>query len=91
MDTRPIDIPSFLLPGTNDHVLVIFNNDVTPIDIVVHVLMLATHCGPQEAIDETMEAHEKGSAVVHVGTHEVCETAARIIESVGVRTLVRPD
>ncbi|MBX3110751.1 MAG: ATP-dependent Clp protease adaptor ClpS [Fimbriimonadaceae bacterium] len=91
MDARPINIPECLTPGTSDHVLVIFNNDVTPIDIVVHALMLATQCGPQEAIEETMEAHEKGSAVVHAGSQEVCETAARTMESVGVRTLVRPD
>lgn len=87
----PIHTPECMMPSTGSHVLVIFNNDHTPIELVVQTLMVATLCSPEEAIEETLEAHKCGSAVVHAGPEEECEAAASVIERVGVRTLVRPD
>ncbi len=90
-ETRTIDMPECMGTGTGDHVVVIFNNDHTPFEVVVHVLMLATACGLQEAYTKTMEAHLSGSSIVYAGPEEDCQATAGVIERAGVRTLVRPD
>lgn len=69
----------------------IFNNDETPIDIVIMVLMTATGCDVEEAKIETWEAHHFGKASVHFSSQAECERVAGVIERVGVDTAVLPE
>jgi ATP-dependent Clp protease adaptor protein ClpS len=79
--------------GTSERrwMVVIFNNDHTPYDSVVRVLMLATNCDMREAYIETWEAHTFGRAAVHFADRAECLAAAAIINTVGVRTAVCPE
>jgi len=49
------------------------NDDVTPMDYVVMVLIDIFHKVPQTAYQLMMEVHESGSATFYVGTREACE------------------
>ncbi len=77
--------------GTGRWMVVIFNNDTTSEDDVVRVLMRATGCDAQEAEIEMWEAHTFGKASVHFSSKTVCEEAAAVIQTVGVKTEVAPE
>lgn len=49
------------------------NDDVTPMDYVVMVLIDLFHKEPERAYQLMMEVHETGSATFYVGTREACE------------------
>lgn len=68
--------------------VVIFDNDVTPLQLVIEVLIRATGCGLREASIETWEAQEYGKAPVHFAAKEECDKIAMVIASIGVRTEV---
>ncbi|MCU0316739.1 MAG: ATP-dependent Clp protease adaptor ClpS [Fimbriimonadaceae bacterium] len=73
---------------TERYMVVIFNNDTTEMDDVVCILMEATGCDVEEAYIEMWEAHHFGKAPVHFDGKEECERAAKIINRVGVETVV---
>jgi ATP-dependent Clp protease adaptor protein ClpS len=75
--------------GTGRWMVVIYNNDFTPMDDVIAILMRSTGCGSQEAYIETWEAHTFGKAAVHFSSQSECEIVAAMIASIGVRTQVR--
>lgn len=77
--------------NTRRWMVVIFNNDVTPLETVVEVLMLATQCDLEEAAIEAWEAHHLGQASVHFAGKDECDEAAGLISRVGVRTEVLPE
>lgn len=68
--------------------VVIFNNEYTPVDEVIRILIEATGCDEQEAYIETWEAHHYGQAPVHFDSEAKCHTIARVINTVGVETEV---
>lgn len=68
--------------------VVIYNNDHTPIDAVVMILIQATGCDQEEAEIETWEAHHFGRARVHFADQQECEQAAKVISGIGVRAEV---
>jgi len=74
---------------TGRHMVVVFNNDHTSMEVVIEVLMLATGCDQQEAFMEMWEAHRFGRASVHFASEAECHEVARVIGSVGVKTEVR--
>lgn len=71
--------------------LVIHNDDITPYDAVIMILMRATGCDQSEAEIETWEAHTFGKAPVHFGARAICQEAADVIGSIGVKTEVVPE
>ncbi len=75
----------------NRYRTVIFNNDHTPMDTVIYVLMLATDCDAEEAAIEMWEAHHFGQANVHFASQTECTQAAKVIERAGIRTEVLPE
>ena len=77
--------------GTNRFMTVIFNNDHTPQDVVVAILIKATGCTAEEAMIEMWEAEHYGKAAVHFANESECKRVATIIESVGVKTTVQPE
>lgn len=77
------------LPAIHDRYKVsIFDNDVTPFDTVVRILMESTGCDVGEAYIETWEAHHYGQAPVHFAGEPACHAVAAIIATVGVKTEV---
>ncbi len=62
----------------------VFNNDHNTWDEVIHILMLATHCTPDEAAIETWEIDKLGSSVVHHGREDECRQAGAIIATIGI-------
>ena len=73
------------------YMTVIFNNDHTPMDLVIATVMAATKCDFDEAYIETWEAHNYGQAPVHFGSKTVCDEVSTVIESIGVQTEVRKE
>lgn len=76
---------------TRRWMVVIYNDDVTPIDLVVFTLMNATGCDLDEASMETWEAHHFGKAPVHFDSEAECRHVAKMIEQIGVKTSVSPE
>jgi len=66
----------------------IFDDDITPLDLVIATVMSATGCDLQEAYTEAWEAQTYGKAPVHFATHKECEVAAGIIAAIGVKVEV---
>jgi ATP-dependent Clp protease adapter protein ClpS len=75
--------------GSGRWMVVIFNNDYTPFDDVIEVIMRSTGCGVQEAYTEAWEAHHFGKAPVHFCRKVEAEIVAAMISSIGVKTQVR--
>ena len=91
--SRTVLEPEILEHGLNTGrwMVVIYDNDHTPIDDVVEILMVSTGCGTQEALIETWEAQNYGKSAVHFANRDECEIVASMISSIGVRTQVRPE
>jgi ATP-dependent Clp protease adapter protein ClpS len=77
--------------GSGRWMVVIYNNDSNSMDEVIEILIRATGCDIEEASIETWEAHTFGKAPVHFSSKSVCEDAAKLISSVGIRTEVAPE
>jgi ATP-dependent Clp protease adapter protein ClpS len=83
-----------LAPEINDTSLsgrwmtVIFNDDHTPMDLVVLTIMVATRCDTTEAEIETWEAHTYGKAPIHFASEAECNQVASVIRTIGVKTEV---
>ena len=85
IDERLVDDASV---GQHRWMVVIYNNDVTAYESVIHALERATACTYEEAAIETWEAHEFGSCAVHFASESVCHECAQIISQIGVQTKV---
>jgi ATP-dependent Clp protease adapter protein ClpS len=72
----------------NRWMVVIFNDDHTPFDVVIFTLMIATNCSREEAELETWEAHHIGRASVHFASEEECLAVADVIRRAGVKVEV---
>ncbi|MBS1723497.1 MAG: ATP-dependent Clp protease adaptor ClpS [Armatimonadetes bacterium] len=89
--STPLLSPQTSRPGHDGgrYLVEIFNNDHTPVDMVLAVLMEATSCDLGEAQMEVWEAEHFGKAAVHFAGENKCHQVAAVIESVGVQTEVR--
>ncbi len=74
--------------GEGGWMVVIYNNDHTDMQEVMHILMRATQCDEEEAYLEMWEAHTFGKAPVHFASKDVCDSAAAIIATIGVKAEV---
>ncbi len=54
--------------------VLLLNDDYTPMDFVVFILMRFFHKNEAEAVDLMSSAHQEGVAVVGVYTFEIAET-----------------
>jgi ATP-dependent Clp protease adapter protein ClpS len=75
-------------PLEESWVVVVYNNDYNTYDEVMIILMVATHCGAEEAEIETWEIDRLGKSVVHHGGKEECEEVAKIIRQIGIQVEV---
>ena len=70
------------------YMVIVYDNDRNTVDEVIQILMEATACGIEEAVQETMEVHHLGKSVVHhSGKHE-CDFVAMVIRTIGIRVEV---
>lgn len=83
-----IDSPSI---KTGRWMVVIYNDDVTPQQLVVFTLMHATGCSLEEASMETWEAETYGHAAVHFAAKDECQAVAVDIRRIGVKVEVGPE
>lgn len=74
----------------------ILNDDFTPIDFVIAILMGVFKKSEVEALEMTLKVHEEGSAIVGTYTKDIavtkCIKVAKIAESEGhpLRTVPEP-
>ena len=54
--------------------VIFLNDDTTPIDFVVEVLMIIFKHSAETAMELTMKIHEEGSSIVGVYSYEIAET-----------------
>ena len=59
------------------HKVLLLNDDYTPMDFVVFVLLRYFRKSEDEALNVMREAHEKGVSIAGVYTFEVAETKVR--------------
>lgn len=70
--------------------VILFNDDVTPMDVVVVQITKATRCSPEKAYKLMLEAHKNGRAIVFTGYTERCEHVASVLEQVGLGVKIEP-
>jgi ATP-dependent Clp protease adaptor protein ClpS len=74
--------------GSEGFSLILFNDSHHDFDEVVMQVMKATGYGYDKSEAITLEAHNKGRAVVISGTIDRCLNAQSILEEIGLRTSI---
>jgi len=63
------------------YAVILLNDDYTPMDFVVHVIMKFFQKTEEEAMTLMLQVHEKGQAVCGIYTREIAESkAARVLQ-----------
>lgn len=57
----------------NQYYIVLHNDDKTPMDFVIRILVELFHHDDQTAMDLTMKIHNEGSGIAGVFSHEIAE------------------
>lgn len=70
---------------------VIYDNDHTPIDMVIITIIAATGCTVEEAQIETWEAQTYGKAAIHFASEKECQAVAAKMMTIGVQANVQPE
>lgn len=71
--------------------VILYNDDHTPIDVVVKQLIKATKCTLLKATKITLEAHHKGRAVCFRGAREKCHEVAGVLREIRLQCEVDCD
>jgi ATP-dependent Clp protease adaptor protein ClpS len=89
-DIKPEEIlePADIDVGTEGFSLILFNDSFHDFDEVVAQVMKATGYGYDRAEAITMEAHNKGRAVVMSGGLDKCLKAQSVLEEIRLRTSI---
>ncbi len=53
--------------------VIMHNDDTTPMDLVVQILILIFHYEPEKSIEVMMKIHNEGAAIVGTYTKEIAE------------------
>jgi len=53
--------------------VIVYNDDVTPVEFVVSLLITIFRHPQSSALELTMKIHNEGSAIVGIYTHEIAE------------------
>jgi ATP-dependent Clp protease adaptor protein ClpS len=62
--------------------VILHNDDYTPMDFVINILMKIFHKTLDEANDITWQVHEKGKAVCGVYVQEIAQTKVHQVKSI---------
>jgi len=72
--TKHEETPSVIkLKAPNKYNVIMLNDDVTPMDFVIQILVLIFSKDPENAKDIMLEVHEKGRSIVGSYSYEVAE------------------
>ena len=63
-------------------IVILYNDDWHTFDDVIEILMKATGCTEQRAMEIAIEVHTKGRAICYDGSKEECERVASIIATI---------
>lgn len=63
-------------------IVILYNDDWHTFDDVIEILMKATGCTAQRAMEIAEEVHTKGRAICYDGSKEECERVASIIATI---------
>jgi ATP-dependent Clp protease adaptor protein ClpS len=80
--------PTDIGVSTEGFTLILFNDSNHDFDEVILQVMKATGYGISKAESITMEAHNKGRAVVLTGELDQCLRAQNILEEISLRTTI---
>jgi len=61
------------LKAPNKFNVIMLNDDVTPMDFVIHILVIVFNRTPETAKDIMLEVHEKGRSIAGTFSYEVAE------------------
>ncbi|MBS1700539.1 MAG: ATP-dependent Clp protease adaptor ClpS [Armatimonadetes bacterium] len=90
--SQTLQQPEITDSGTSGRwMTLIFDNDETPLELVILTLMVSTKCDVQEAEMEAWEAQAYGKAPVHFSTEADCTAVAQAMENIGVKSAVQPE
>lgn len=64
--------------------VILLNDDYTPMDFVVHVLMKYFYLGQEKATQVMLDVHYKGKAVCGIFTREIAETKKKQVNDYAV-------
>ena len=64
------------LKAPNKFNVIMLNDDVTPMDFVIHILVIVFNRTPETAKDIMLEVHEKGRSIAGTFSYEVAEQKA---------------
>ena len=86
----PLASPSLIeqLLSEEPYMVVLHNDDHTPMERVVAALIRATRCDAEEAEIEMWEAHTFGKASVHFAGEQECREAADVLGRAGLKAEV---
>ncbi len=62
--------------------VILHNDDYTPMDFVINILMKIFHKTLDEANDITWQVHEKGKAVCGIYVQEIAQTKVHQVKSI---------
>jgi ATP-dependent Clp protease adapter protein ClpS len=84
--TEELISPTDIDTATEGFTLILFNDSHHEFDEVINQVMKATGFGYDKAETITLEAHNKGRAVVISGALDVCLKAQAVLEEIALRT-----
>jgi len=62
--------------------VIMHNDDYTPMDIVIEILVTVFHKNLDEANDIMWQVHEKGRAVCGIYVHEIAQTKVQQVKTI---------
>lgn len=77
--TQVLTRPKPRLAKPSLYKVILLNDDFTPMDFVIHILIKFFRKSETEASRLTLQVHHQGSAVAGVYTHEVAETKVYLV------------
>lgn len=71
---------------------IFYNNDKTPFDVVIYILINVFNYTPHNAVEKAKEIHQNGESNIFISTKATCETKKKLVDyersKVGERFLV---
>lgn len=75
--------------ASGDYCIVVYNNETNSFAEVIMILAIALNIDTERAELHAWDIHLRGSADVYFSSEEDCESRAKIISSIGIKTEVR--
>jgi len=80
MSTQTAERKQYKLQRPPKYCNVFYNNDVTPVDIVVAILMKAFSLSEGDAEQKAMEIDAGDKDIIYINSKEVCELKEEVVQ-----------